>query len=127
MEKITSGLLLSKPWLSITGPAIHTNTIFSPGQLRKGRINLMIDGISGIINRLFANHNQLLATLQSLNEQAKDTEIKEKLESSLKIIRQDVEYVSDTLSGFKVGVEKPEIRKLFLRSEQVATTGVITL
>jgi hypothetical protein len=41
-----------------------------------------------------------------LNEQAKDTETKEKLESSLKIIRQDVEYVSDTLSRFKVGVEK---------------------
>lgn len=66
----------------------------------------MIVGISGIINRLFANYNQLLATLQSLNEQAKDTETKEKLESSLKIIRQDVEYVSDTLSRFKVGVEK---------------------
>jgi methyl-accepting chemotaxis protein len=70
------------------------------------RINLMIDGIAGIINRLFTNHNQLLATLQSLNEQANDTLTKEKLESSLKIIRQDVEYASDTLSRFKVGVEK---------------------
>ena len=70
------------------------------------RINLMIDGISGIIDRLFANHNKLLATLQSMNVQANDTEIKEKLEVSLKIIRQDVEYFSDTLSRFKVGVEK---------------------
>jgi hypothetical protein len=66
----------------------------------------MIDGISGIINRLFTNHNQLLATLQSLNEQAKDTETKEKLELSLKIIRQDGEYVSETLSRFKVCMEK---------------------
>jgi methyl-accepting chemotaxis protein len=70
------------------------------------RINLMIDGISGIINRLFTNHNKLLATLQSLNEQTKDTLTKEKFESSLKIIRQDAEYTSDTLSKFKVGVEK---------------------
>jgi len=70
------------------------------------RINLMIDGIAGIINRLFTNHNQLLATLQSLNEQANDTLTKEKLESSLKIIRQDVDYASDTLSRFKVGVKK---------------------
>jgi len=70
------------------------------------RINLMIDGISGIINRLYTNHNQLLATLQSLNEQTNDTLTKEKLESSLKIIRQDVEYSSDTLSRFKVGLEK---------------------
>ena len=70
------------------------------------RINLMIDGISGIINRLFADHNQLLATLQSLNEQTKDMEIKEKLDSSLRIIRQEGEYVSETLSRFKVGVEK---------------------
>lgn len=70
------------------------------------RINFMIDGISGIINRLFTNHNKLLATLQSLNEQTKDTLTKEKLESSLKIIRQDVEHTSDTLSRFKVGVEK---------------------
>ena len=66
------------------------------------RINLMIDGISGIINRLFTNHNQLLVTLQSLSEQTSDIQTKEKLESSLKIIRQDVEYASDTLSKFKV-------------------------
>ena len=70
------------------------------------RINLMIDGISDIINRLFTNHNKLLATLQSLNEQTKDTMTKEKFESSLKIIRQDAECTSDTLSRFKVGVEK---------------------
>ena len=107
----------------ICGPLVnftHTFDSLAQGDLtrkvyiRKGdylksecaRINLMIDGISGIVNRLFTHHNQLLVTLQSLNEQAKDTETKEKLESSLKIIRQDGEYVSETLSKFKVGVEK---------------------
>jgi methyl-accepting chemotaxis protein len=107
----------------ICGPLVnftHTFESLAQGDLtrkvyiRKGdylkrectRINLMIDGISGIINRLFTNHNQLLATLQSLNEQEKNTEIKEKLETSLKIIRQDGEYVSETLSRFKVGVGK---------------------
>ena len=70
------------------------------------RLNLMIDGIAGIINRLFTNHNQLLTSLQSLNDQTKDTLSKEKLESSLNVIRKDVEYASDTLSRFKVGVEK---------------------
>jgi methyl-accepting chemotaxis protein len=106
----------------ICGPLVnftHTFDRLAQGDLtrkvyiRKGdylksecnRINLMIDGISGIIDRLFANHNQLLAILQSMNEQVNDTEIKEKLEVSLKIIRQDVEYFSDTLSRFKVGVE----------------------
>ena len=107
----------------ICGPLVnftHTFDSLAQGDLtrkvyiRKGdylksecaRINLMIDGISGIINRLFADHNQLLATLQSLNEQTKDMEIKEKLDSSLRIIRQEGEYVSETLSRFKVGVEK---------------------
>jgi len=107
----------------ICGPLVnftHTFDSLAHGDLtrkvyiRKGdylksecaRINLMIDGISGIINRLFADHNQLLATLQSLNEQTKDMEIKEKLDSSLRIIRQEGEYVSETLSRFKVGVEK---------------------
>ena len=107
----------------ICGPLVnftHTFDSLAQGDLtrkvyiRKGdylksecaRINLMIDGISGIINRLFANHKQLLATLQSLNEQAKDIETKEKLEASLKIIMQDGEYVSETLSRFKIGVEK---------------------
>jgi methyl-accepting chemotaxis protein len=70
------------------------------------RINLMIEGISDIISRLFTHHNQLLATLQSLNEQTSDTQTKEKLESSLKIIRQDVEYAADTLSRFKVEVKE---------------------
>jgi methyl-accepting chemotaxis protein len=107
----------------ICGPLVnftHTFDRLAQGDLtrkvyiRKGdylkseceRINLMIDGISAIINRLFANRNQLLATLQSINEQAKDTETKEKLESSLKMIKQDTDYVSDTLSMFKVGEEK---------------------
>ena len=107
----------------ICGPLVnftHTFDRLAQGDLtrkvyiRKGdylkseceRINLMIEGISGIITRLFDDYKKLMSTLQILNEQAKDTEIKEKLESSLKIIRQDVEYVSDTLSGFKVGVEK---------------------
>jgi methyl-accepting chemotaxis protein len=107
----------------ICGPLVnftHTFESIAKGDLtrkvylRKGdyfksecdRLNLMIVGISGLINRLFANYDQLRATLQSLNDQIKDTEIKEKLEASLKIIRQDGEYVSDTLSRFKVGVEK---------------------
>jgi methyl-accepting chemotaxis protein len=105
----------------ICGPLVnftHTFDRLTQGDLtrkvyiRKGdylkseceRINLMIEGISGIINRLFANHRRLLATLQSLNEQVKDSNIREKLEPSLKVIRQDVEYVSDTLSRFKVDV-----------------------
>ncbi|MEI6609458.1 MAG: methyl-accepting chemotaxis protein [Deltaproteobacteria bacterium] len=75
------------------------------------RINIMIDGISGILNRLFTNHNQLLVTLQSLDEQEKDAQIKEKLASSLSIIRQDVKYVSDTLSKFKVSTEKTRDEK----------------
>ena len=107
----------------ICGPLVnftHTFDRLAQGDLtrkvyiRKGdylkseceRINLMIEGISDIINRLFKDHNQLLATLLSLNGQVNDTETKEKLEYSLKIIRQDVDYISDTLSRFKGGGEK---------------------
>jgi methyl-accepting chemotaxis protein len=70
------------------------------------RINLMIDGIAGIINRLFTNHNQLRANLQSLSDEEQDPQIKEKLDASLQIVKQDALYISDTLSSFKVSVEK---------------------
>lgn len=65
-------------------------------------INLMIDGIAGIINPLLTNHRQLQLSLKSLDEQAKDIPASEKLRPALKVIRQDVEYASDKLSKFKV-------------------------
>jgi methyl-accepting chemotaxis protein len=82
--------------------------------LRKGdylkseceRINLMIEGISGIITRLFDDYKKLMSTLQILNEQIKDLDTKEKIVSSLEIIKQDVKYVSDTLSSFKMENDK---------------------
>lgn len=66
------------------------------------RINTMIDGISGIITRLLVNHERLTATLHDLREHASDLDTREKIESSLEIIKQDAEYISDTLSRFKV-------------------------
>ena len=109
----------------ICGPLVnftHTFDRLAKGDLthkvylRKGdylkseceRINLMIDGISGVITRIFANHKKLMDTLQILKEQVKDLDTKDKIESSLKIIKQDVEYISDTLSSFKVEDSKPQ-------------------
>jgi methyl-accepting chemotaxis protein len=84
--------------------------------LRKGdylkseceRINLMIEGISGIITRLLDDYKKLMSTLQALNEQVKDIDAKEKIVSSLEIIKQDVKYVSETLSSFKMEDDKPQ-------------------
>jgi Methyl-accepting chemotaxis protein len=107
----------------ICGPLInftHTFDRLAEGDLthkvylRKGdylnsecsRINLMIDGISGIIICLFDHHKKLSATLQALNEQVRDLDSKGKIESSLEIIKKDMEYISETLSSFKVEKDK---------------------
>jgi methyl-accepting chemotaxis protein len=66
------------------------------------RINHMIDGISGLVNRLRADHGKLMITLQDLKERANDIDTKEKIEAALEMIRQEARYLSDSLSRFKV-------------------------
>lgn len=66
------------------------------------RINKMIDGIAGIINRLLADHEKLMVALQDLKGHSRDLGTNEKIESSLEIIRQEAKYVSDALAHFKV-------------------------
>lgn len=105
------------------GPLInftHTFDRLSRGDLshkvytRKGdylkneseRINLMIDGISGIIIRYFSHHRELMDTLQKLNEQVREADSKEKIELSLQTIKKDMDYISETLASFKVDNNK---------------------
>jgi methyl-accepting chemotaxis protein len=66
------------------------------------RINSMIEGISGIITRLVTDHERLMITLQDLKEQARDLDTKDRFEVALEMIRKDAEYVSMTLSHFKM-------------------------
>jgi methyl-accepting chemotaxis protein len=66
------------------------------------RINHMIDGISGLVNRLRADHGKLMITLQDLKEGVNDIDTKEKIEATLEMIRQEAKYLSDSLSRFKV-------------------------
>jgi methyl-accepting chemotaxis protein len=103
----------------ICGPLVNFTHIFNrlaegdlthKVHLRRGdylmsegeRINHMIDGISGLINRLRTDHGKLMITLQGMKERAKDIDTKEKLEVALEMIMQEAKYLSDTLSHFKV-------------------------
>lgn len=78
-------------------------------RLRKGdyltreceRINRMIDGLSGIVDRLLADHRRLTATLEELKEKVQGNEAQEKIEQGLELIRQEAAYVSQTLDCFK--------------------------
>jgi methyl-accepting chemotaxis protein len=72
------------------------------------RINHMIEGISGIITRLLADHNRLRIVLQDLKGQIRDMDTREKFEAALEMILKDAEYVSETLSRFKVEDRKPQ-------------------
>jgi nitrogen fixation/metabolism regulation signal transduction histidine kinase len=72
------------------------------------RINQMIKAMSGIITRLMADHNKLMVTLQDLKGQVGDLDTREKVETTLEMIRKDAEYVADTLSHFTVENPRPE-------------------
>jgi methyl-accepting chemotaxis protein len=103
----------------ICGPLVnfaHTFDRIAQGDLtrkadlRKGdylgseceRINHMIDGISGLVNRLRTDHGKLMITLQEMKKRAKDIDTKEKIEVALERIMQEAKHLSDTLSHFKV-------------------------
>jgi methyl-accepting chemotaxis protein len=107
----------------ICGPLInftHTFDRLAEGDLthkvyiRKGdylkteseRINVMIDGIAGIIVHLFDHHNKLKDTLHVLKGQIRGLDSQDKIESSLTIINDDLEYISKTLARFKVNDQK---------------------
>jgi methyl-accepting chemotaxis protein len=70
-------------------------------RLRKGdylsneceRINHMINGLSGIINRLQSDHDRLLITLQNIKQQVNDIDTKEKIDVLLEMIRQEAKYI----------------------------------
>jgi methyl-accepting chemotaxis protein len=70
------------------------------------RINHMIEGISGIINRLMTDHQRLMVTLEDMKERISDLDTKERFEAALEMIRKDAKYISDTLSQFKVNNQK---------------------
>jgi methyl-accepting chemotaxis protein len=69
-------------------------------------INEMIAGLAHIIERVTADHNGLRANLESIAVDVNDQGIKEKIESSLEIIKSDAEYVSKSLSYFKTSEKK---------------------
>jgi methyl-accepting chemotaxis protein len=71
------------------------------------RINRMIDGIAGIIGHLMTDHEKLTVALLDLKGRVSDLDTKEKIEYSLKIINQEVEYVSDALAHFKIQNNMP--------------------
>ena len=94
----------------ICGPLVnftHTFDRLSQGdltrkvRLRKGdylsneceRINHMINGLSGIINRLQSDHDRLLITLQNIKQQVNDIDTKEKIDVLLEMIRQEAKYI----------------------------------
>jgi len=72
------------------------------------RINHMIDGISGVIQRLLVEHRQLVATLQGVREQVGDIDTREKIEGKLEMICQQVKQIEDSLAHFTMESREPE-------------------
>lgn len=82
------------------GDLTHRISIRQGDYLRREceRINLMIDGLSEIMTRLLANHKRLTETLQAMKEETTAPDSQEKIEASLKLLKKDTEYLSNTLS-----------------------------
>jgi methyl-accepting chemotaxis protein len=73
-------------------------------------INEMITGLANIIEHVRVDHNNLRANLESISIDINDQAIKEKINSSLEIIKSDAEYVSKRLAYFKTS-EKISLRE----------------
>ncbi|MCX5856255.1 MAG: methyl-accepting chemotaxis protein [Deltaproteobacteria bacterium] len=66
------------------------------------KINDMIDGLSVILKRITTNHQKLISSLEDISSHVQDLDTKEKIASSLKIVKNDARYVTETLSVVKL-------------------------
>jgi len=66
------------------------------------KINDMIDGLSGILRRLIEDHKKLILKLEDIMMRVQDIDTREKIQCSLEILNNEVHYVANTMSVFKL-------------------------
>lgn len=66
------------------------------------KINDMIDGLSGILRRLIEDHKKLIVKLEDIMMRVEDIDTREKIHCSLEILNNEVHYVANTMSVFKL-------------------------
>ena len=71
------------------------------------KINEMIDGLSGILKHLMEDHRKLILTLEDIIKNVQDSGTREKIQSSLEIIKNEVYYISNNMAIFKLD-ENPQ-------------------
>jgi methyl-accepting chemotaxis protein len=71
------------------------------------RINTMIDGLSDILKHLVEDHKKLILTLEHTLAHIQDIDTKEKIQSSLEILKNEAYYLANTIAVFKLE-EGPE-------------------
>jgi len=66
------------------------------------KINEMIDGLSGILKRLIEDHGRLITKLEDIIKDVQDIGTREKIQSSLEILKNEVSYISNNMAIFKL-------------------------
>lgn len=66
------------------------------------KINDMIDGLSVILKRIMTNHQKLISSLEDISSHVQDLDTKEKIVSSLELVKSDARYVTETLAVVKL-------------------------
>jgi methyl-accepting chemotaxis protein len=66
------------------------------------KINDMIDGLSGILRRLIEDHKKLILKLEDIMTRVQDIDTREKIQNSLEILNNEVQYVASTMAVFKL-------------------------
>ncbi|MCX5846387.1 MAG: methyl-accepting chemotaxis protein [Deltaproteobacteria bacterium] len=66
------------------------------------KINDMIDGLSGILRRLIEDHKKLILKLEDIMMRVEDIDTRENIQCSLEILNNEVHYVANTMSVFKL-------------------------
>lgn len=66
------------------------------------KINDMIDGLSGILRRLIEDHKKLILKLEDIMMRVQDINTRENIQCSLEILNNEVHYVANTMTVFKL-------------------------
>jgi len=66
------------------------------------KINIMIDGLSDILKHLVEDHKKLILTMEHTLSHIQDIDTKEKIQSSLEILKSEAYYLANTIAVFKL-------------------------
>ena len=81
------------------------------------KINEMIDGLSGILKRLMEDHRKMILSLEGIIENVTDSDMREKIQSSLEILKNELYYISNNTAIFKLD-ENPKFSGTSFQQEK---------